>query len=571
MAHASSTSHVAAVGSPLGCHAPLQRPRSTSRMRAHFRYAEHAADVAAVTLTSAAAALALFDGGQPAVLRGLLPADSKSWLPAAALDGDEQVRLDINPLHEASAPVKLRNRTHIRPAESSVPLRHAAALLRQAPAARGYHAYVTQFPLSRGPALTAALPLSRALYLANHLVSVNFWLADGGLRTGLHYDPHDNLLVQLRGEKSILLFPPNVSEGFGLYLPYTERRYIFDAATGRISGHRAAGGAPIENHATVDVFAPSSSSSEAAGAEGGGGGDEAEAEKGAGAEVEAEALRAALRAHAHVARLHAGEALYLPALWSHAVLSHKGAVVVRAGGERVAAPSEALNAAVNLWFNPPRCGSFRAALRARPDFAAGHLSFGDALQTHGRLSEAAAAYEAALALRPSGFHDASHNLGSALHALGDLPGAERHFRAAAALRPAAPKTAVSLGACLHKQRRLDEAAAAFEAALTAPLTCDDGGHEHARAHTALGNTRALQRRLPEAAAALEAAIALAPREPKAYSSLGLVRVEEGGQRAQARAALEAALRLAPASEYYAANLAQAEAAERRERGGKGEL
>ena len=79
---------------------------------------------------------------------------------------------------------------------------------------RGFHAYVQQFPLSRGPRLTAALPLQRALYLASgasRLVAVNFWLGDGGLRSALHYDPHDNLLVQLRGAKTLLLFPPKLS------------------------------------------------------------------------------------------------------------------------------------------------------------------------------------------------------------------------------------------------------------------------------------------------------------------------------------------------------------------------
>ena len=208
------------------------------------------------------------------MFRGLLPG-GKQWLPETALDGDEHVRLDISPLHETSAPVKLSNRTHIWPAELSMPLREAATLLRRSPTARGFHAYVQQFPLSRGPALTASLPLQRALYLASrqsHLVAVNFWLGDGGLRSALHYDKHDVLLVQLRGSKTVLLFPPNVSEGVGLYAPYAERRYTFDTGEGRFAGHRASGGAPVENHATVDVFAPTSEAS----SEGGGGAAAAE-------------------------------------------------------------------------------------------------------------------------------------------------------------------------------------------------------------------------------------------------------------------------------------------------------
>ena len=88
-----------------------------------FRYAEHAVDVAAINLNSLEAALSVIEGGEPVVLRGLLPGDSEKWLPDAALDGDERVRLDINPLHETSAPVKLPNRTQIRPAKVNPPPR----------------------------------------------------------------------------------------------------------------------------------------------------------------------------------------------------------------------------------------------------------------------------------------------------------------------------------------------------------------------------------------------------------------------------------------------------------------
>ena len=105
-----------------------------------FRFAEHAADVAALQLDTAQAALSAIEGASPIVLRGLLPGDSRAWLPAAALEGDEQVTLLINPLGEASAPVKLPNGTHIRPAEHRLKLTEAAALLRGSPAERGYHA-----------------------------------------------------------------------------------------------------------------------------------------------------------------------------------------------------------------------------------------------------------------------------------------------------------------------------------------------------------------------------------------------------------------------------------------------
>ena len=37
----------------------------------------------------------------------------------------------------------------------------------------------------------------------------SFWLNFGNIYSGLHYDIHNNILLQLKGSKKILLFPPS--------------------------------------------------------------------------------------------------------------------------------------------------------------------------------------------------------------------------------------------------------------------------------------------------------------------------------------------------------------------------
>ena len=48
--------------------------------------------------------------------------------------------------------------------------------------------------------VAAQLPIKRALKLAGpRLQSVNLWIGDGGMRSNLHWDGHDNILLQLTG------------------------------------------------------------------------------------------------------------------------------------------------------------------------------------------------------------------------------------------------------------------------------------------------------------------------------------------------------------------------------------
>jgi len=499
---------------------------------------------ASMSVTSRESALAVLDGGMPLVLDGLLP-PSVELLPAALLQLDEKVRMDLTPLTADAAPTKLTNRTLIRPAEVAMPLNRAVALLQLNASERRFHAYVRHMPLAQAPRTLAALSVDRAMALASHearLQTANLWLGDGGLRSSLHYDGHDNLLLQLAGEKVLLLVPPTLSEGHGLYEEHAEHEYIFvpdhtaergsqtEAAhesnspatmlplQGRFVGIRPRGAAPVENHAALPVFAsPTDDSVDATNAW-----------------AATSALRASVRDQAQLCTILPGQTLFLPALWSHAVAS-------KADG------ASGLNAAVNLWY-VRGTASFTRALHASPHFAAGYFALGAALQTLERPSEAAAAYLEATRLRPRYF-DATHNLASALQASGAAAEASASFRHATRIRPLEGRAYANLAATLRTQNRLGEAAEAYDYALTLEPRA-------ARSYTGLGNTRALQGRLAEAISLLHAAVGMAggaSERSKAYNSLG-VTLQESYRYDEAGAALRAALTLQPHSDKVRANL-----------------
>jgi len=83
----------------------------------------------------------------------------------------------------------------------------------------------------------------------------------------------------------------------------------------------------------------------------------------------------------------------------------------------------------------------------------------------GRLAEARAGYERALAVRPD-YVQARHNLAVLLDDLGEHATAEGHFRAAHTAAPQAAEPWAGLGSNLRFQGKLGEARAAIERALT---------------------------------------------------------------------------------------------------------
>jgi hypothetical protein len=251
-------------------------------------------------------AFAIFDSATPAVLHGLVTGEPGTWLPAGLLSGHEMVRVVTNPT--PVAPLKRRGDTLVRPAE--LQLSWAEAVKTLIDGTRRHYAYASAVSLDHSPKVRDALPLRRALHLAGDaLQRSNLWLnpPHKGMRSALHYDGHDNLLVQLRGEKEVLLFPPELH----VLLRYRPRsEHVYSNATGsEVAGRPSLsfethsprsgrGGATLENHAALAVFA-----------------DEEvlhlEGEAGA---APSDEEWARLVPHARICTLRPGQTLFLPAL-----------------------------------------------------------------------------------------------------------------------------------------------------------------------------------------------------------------------------------------------------------------
>ena len=102
--------------------------------------------------------------------------------------------------------------------------------------------------------------------------------------------------------------------------------------------------------------------------------------------------------------------------------------------------------------------------------------------------------------------DAWHVLGSINGMLGDHAEAEKNFRREIVLCPDRPESHFNLGISLRNQNRMDDAAAAFRAAL-------EHNPDYAEAHNALGYVLAMQGQLPAAERHFRRAIALSPGLP----------------------------------------------------------
>ena len=504
---------------------------------------------------TAADAFKIIAGAAPIIIHGLINGEPRSWLPDGVLSGNHSVRIVANPT--AVAPLKLRRRTLVRPAELHMTLDEAVEALQDD--GRKHYSYVSALPLERLPLVRDALPLRRVLHLAgSRLQHANLWLnpAHRSMKSALHYDGHDNLLVQLRGYKEVLLLPPEAHGLLG-YTPREDRMYSFDAdASAAFPAHvrrSAFDGPTLENHASLDVFNSSA-----------GGEQHLTGEEEERAQPSAETWQS-IAAHAQLCALRPGETLFLPALWSHAVISHAERRVMeggRAEGDEHSSEAESalpINVAINLWFySEHSTASFDRAIRPP---AAGwphaHYCLAEALQHTGRLDEAAARYEAAIVgMTPEAphWHDAHLNLGSTLMGVGgdaQWTRAEEAFRYAAASRPTFAASSIKLGLLMRRLQRLDEACEHYAAARQlAPSEADP--------HLGLGSALAMLSRLPEAVSSLERAITLSPASgtaSAAYNSLGVIR-DEQERTAEALSAFDSALRLRPGWEKARENRKQ---------------
>jgi Flp pilus assembly protein TadD len=176
-----------------------------------------------------------------------------------------------------------------------------------------------------------------------------------------------------------------------------------------------------------------------------------------------------------------------------------------------------------------------------------------ALQEQGRLDEALAHYQRAVAVKAD-YEPAFNNMGVALQAKGDLPHAVVTLQRAIALRPDFPDAHNNLGIALMAEGKSDEAVAEFRRALDIDPRSAKGHRnlaealvrrgrqaeaiEHFRAatqldpgngafHYDLASILLETGRFPEAVDEFRAAVTLTPNPSSAHNNLGIALGSEG--------------------------------------------
>ena len=155
--------------------------------------------------------------------------------------------------------------------------------------------------------------------------------------------------------------------------------------------------------------------------------------------------------------------------------------------------------------------AYQTAVALSPQDAGAHNNLGNTLKTLGRLDEAEASYNQAIALKPD-FAEANNNLGNTLKTLGRLDEAEASYNQAIALKPDFAEAHYNLGNTLKELGRLDEAEASYNQAIVLKP-------DFAKAHSNLGITLQDLSRLDEAEASYDQAIALKPEDFKTHNRL----------------------------------------------------
>ena len=159
--------------------------------------------------------------------------------------------------------------------------------------------------------------------------------------------------------------------------------------------------------------------------------------------------------------------------------------------------------------------SYERAIAADPDFAKAYLKLGNLFIEQGRADKAAESYGRALSLKPD-YPAAHNNLANLLVRQGSLRKAEEHLRAALALRPDNPEIHCNLGSVLLTRGELDEAAAHYVRALAVKPGLAD-------AHYSLSTIFSRHGHLENAIAALRRALDLDPDFPEAFAQLAMLR------------------------------------------------
>ena len=171
---------------------------------------------------------------------------------------------------------------------------------------------------------------------------------------------------------------------------------------------------------------------------------------------------------------------------------------------------------------------YNAALARDPNDAVTRSNLGAALADKGRLDEAIAQYRTALALAPEDA-DSHFNLGNVLADSGQHEDAAHHYRRAIELRPNRVEAVNNLGLLLAATGRFDDAIALFQRALAIDPQFTDARTNLANAHNDLGAMLAQQSRLDEAIVHFRQAIQVVPEHAEAQGNLAMA-LQIRGQR-----------------------------------------
>jgi tetratricopeptide (TPR) repeat protein/4-amino-4-deoxy-L-arabinose transferase-like glycosyltransferase len=181
---------------------------------------------------------------------------------------------------------------------------------------------------------------------------------------------------------------------------------------------------------------------------------------------------------------------------------------------------------------------YQRAIALRPDYVPAYNNLGTALRAEGRLGDAVAAYQRAISLRPE-YPDAHYNLANVLTDEGKAAEAADHFRVALRTISGSPDVHNNLGIALMAQGQRDEAIAEFRASVNADPAS-------AKSHRNLADALASAQRSNEAIAEFRRAAELAPTDDGIRYDLGSLFLELDRME-EAIAEFRAALKLNPRS------------------------
>ncbi len=160
---------------------------------------------------------------------------------------------------------------------------------------------------------------------------------------------------------------------------------------------------------------------------------------------------------------------------------------------------------------------YEKAIAIDPAYAPAYNNMGTALKAKGDLDAAVATYRRALEVMTD-YPDAHYNLANALIEQNKPDEAGEHFRIALRSIPGEARVHNNLGIALAAEGKLDEAIAEFRIALTTDP-------RSAVTHRNLGSALASRGRFEEAVQQLRQAVELAPKDPTMHYDLGSVFLE----------------------------------------------